>query len=111
MKEKEIIEGNKLIAEFMGGIYKISPITLEEDREKIYLGKDEEIFQINPRHERHSLKYNTSWNWLMGVVEKIGTDDELKRQIDISIEYFFSGDIHSVWLAVVELIKGHNHKI
>lgn len=55
-KEQEILEGNKLIADFMGWIH-------HED--KAY---DEK--------EMRELKHHSSWDWLMPVVEKI-TDNKV----------------------------------
>ena len=62
MEQKEIIEGNKLIAEFMGAA-------------KSWYG-DYMIFTVdNPQYTgkiNHSdIKYHSSWDWLMPVVEKI----------------------------------------
>lgn len=53
----EITEGNKLIAEFMG--YESDETHVRKDDEK------------RTRHLITELKYHTSWDWLMPVVEKI----------------------------------------
>ena len=53
MSQEEIIEGNKLIAEFE---YNISDWK--------YLNSNLSIFESE-------LKYHSDWNWLMTVVEKI----------------------------------------
>jgi hypothetical protein len=70
MESKEIIEGNKMIAEFMG----------------LILHKPDKTFNIEQWWSgdssdgrkkgefvgySHQLEYNTSWDWLMPVVEKI----------------------------------------
>lgn len=115
--EKEISEGNKLIAEFMGRDKAFDP------RDKVY-------------------HYDTSWDWLMPVVEKIGKTiipkDWLKAGWDLSVHYsihsvgvsFEIGDhdlhitdsgieakmwdniskepITRTWLAVIEFIKWYN---
>lgn len=57
--EKTIIEGNKIIAEFMG-------LKLIEDG--LYEGLYEKGVGIFPIEK---LGYGTYWNWLMPVVEKI----------------------------------------
>ena len=57
MKTKEITENNKLIAEFMA-----------EDG-VLYMPDDTYIYL--QYHYAQRLKYNTSWDWLMPVVEKI----------------------------------------
>lgn len=101
---QEQIEGNKLIAEFMGRNKAFDP------RDKIY-------------------QYHSSWDWLMPVVEKIETirnkngdyifsidtgrdycliyhNDFIQRTI--SVKSFSGSKIKSVWLAVVEFIKWYN---
>lgn len=60
MEENEILEGNKLIAEFMGF------------KQKSYTPESEKLWCDN----KHGLpvgelKFHTSWDWLMPVVEKI----------------------------------------
>lgn len=62
MTQEQIIEGNSLIAEFMG--------RLQEHH--IVEGFDQEYgtFESRPETE-HDWKFHTSWDWLMPVVEKI----------------------------------------
>jgi len=69
----------------------------------------------------NDLKYHTSWDWLMPVVEKIeslsGTTVLIKR---IGCEIIMYGKtiskqtsdtkIEAVWLAVIEFIKWYNEK-
>lgn len=62
-KEEEIIEGNKLIAEFMGF--------------EVFWNDVCEFWAVSDIVEKHhskaaeDLEYLTSWDWLMPVVEKI----------------------------------------
>jgi hypothetical protein len=58
MKQEEIIENNKLIAEFMKYDY--------DSTIKAYYNKDIELFC-----SEDVLFFDTSWDWLMPVVEKI----------------------------------------
>jgi len=105
MEEIEIIEGNKLIAEFMGHIYSIHP-------------------EIN-EWEMKQLKYHKSWDWLMRVKEKIDSIDNneydviiwrsdchINDRVQILFEAsIFKGDhtlIQIVWKCFVEFIKWHN---
>ncbi len=94
------MEDNRLIAEFMGyktldNYYYLLPITLPQFR-----GSDhaewcsqheaspvERFWEINDE----SLQYNTSWEWLMPVVEKIGNLKAVKHsgrlvRVTINIE-------------------------
>jgi len=103
-KETEIIEGNKLIAEFMGfiweekynGFYKPNP---EWD---IYNGKKSWTEKI----DAGKAKYHTSWDWLMPVCKKI-----IEMYFD-KREDIFSGltnvDIEITWRAVVDFIDFWN---
>lgn len=64
MEETEILEGNKLIAEFIG------------PSEDWKTNKGSVRLYFKPGHntphcEAHELKYHSDWNWLMLVVEKI----------------------------------------
>ena len=95
MTHQEIIENNKLIAEFMGK----EPITGLE-------------------------AYDTSWDWLMPVKHKIELLDEVVDfsigTCFVNIELVFGCDIaqtiydtdvdpiFKVWLAVVDFIKWYN---
>jgi hypothetical protein len=56
MKTKEILEGNKLIAEFM---------------ELEFISTCFVLINSSQRIHKRNLKYNSSWDWLMPVVEKI----------------------------------------
>lgn len=74
--ENNIIESNKLIAEFMGGKYCEYP-------NKIFPGEYGYHFDnFNPTYKSHqvwswwnikSLGFHLSWDWLMPVVEKISS--------------------------------------
>jgi hypothetical protein len=135
MTHEETVRGNTLMAEFMGGVYKTSPVTLEIDKTRIYLGEDEVMFFTAPNTAsfnsyswayQYQLQYNISWDWLMPVVEKI--QKELKVMISINFwswgateckiypnevgseekEAETETSITSTWLAVLEFIKWYN---
>jgi hypothetical protein len=96
----EIVEGNKLIAEFMG----------------------------DKGHDMLSYQYHSSWDWLMPVVERIGEMPSINFNLssfdgavfyDDDYKHTASGNriakkentmIQSTWLAVVEFIRWHNHQ-
>lgn len=74
MTQEEITEGNILIAEFMGGKKLVN-----NDGLFTYWGPD------NFQHESGEyLKYHSSWDWLMPVVEKI----ESLYCLEVSIRKF-----------------------
>lgn len=109
MKQEEIIEGNKLIAEFMG--WEKSPY--ENLPNKMY--KNDLGVHIS------QLKYNSDWNWLMEVVETIedlNYDVEIKHSacsICNSENGYEQEDggrtkIESVFLMIVRFIKWHKFK-
>lgn len=64
----QILENNKLIAEFMGGLY--------NNQARLSLQSDEIWLPYHgvcnyKTNNGKSLKYHNDWNWLMKVVEKI----------------------------------------
>lgn len=85
-KMKKIIEGNKLIAEFMGFV--CDDLKEENPLNRRFHGdtKDGKQYQFPKSFYRYdsglymeqttfypkNMKYHTSWDWLMPVVEKIG---------------------------------------
>jgi hypothetical protein len=111
--EEEIIDGNKLIAEFM---------------ELYYDDGDwrDNNGTIHSLYEFHYgiIPYHTSWEWLMGVVEKIGgtyiNGMQLGTEISGSKGYYscivfgthISGENEdpkiAVWNCVVKFIKWYN---
>ena len=105
MSNEEIVEGNKLIADFMG----------------VRIGVDNYSWRpgcIEPLQEEH-LSYNLQWGWLMPVVERIEAIEETDAYevyifgncCDISGEVVCVGDtkIESVWKAVIAFIRLRNH--
>jgi hypothetical protein len=81
-----IEEGNKIIAEFMGGVLCDYPDGMFPG-EKGYQFPNP-VYRTSPTWwNKHSLMYDKSWDWLMPVVEKIKaipTKDgtELIKKID-----------------------------
>lgn len=115
--EKEIIEGNKLIAEF-DGWEKTNHI--DEEFGNLYLKDGESKYE-------DSFRYELSWNWLMPVVEKIGKDYDVRITwtanaievtyidrpdiYDKSIADFGGfGSITNTWKCVVKFIVWYNQK-
>ena len=92
--EKEILEGNKIIDIFMGKSTEIELLTMSE-----YL---------------MDLKYHTSWDWLMPVVNKIictnpTLEDAFKNTAKV-VDTLMYVQIERTWQAVVQFIKWYNNK-
>ena len=93
---------NKLIAEFMGIVYP-----------KL----DNVIVIDNVVTKENELKYHTSWNWLMPVVDKIkilvmeDDSDELynSEEWDNITHTLVQIEIKSVYQAVIEFITTQNN--
>jgi hypothetical protein len=95
MKEDEIFEGNKLIAEYMG-------YTEQYDEHGIW----------------QRARYNSSWDWLMPVIRKIFDFDDINEHKESSGWYAYYGletsitivDIEWSFLNCVNFIKWYNEK-
>lgn len=135
----KILEGNKLIAEFMG--YKKTSedkdFTFYEhpDKKGIIIQSEYNFkkFTTHELMEARGFIFNRSWNWLMPVIDKIeGLFPIVKTQsycqgifYDFCIEipkqlklldgrtFRISGEtkIESVWLVVIEFIKWYNSNV
>lgn len=75
-------ETNKLIAEFMGA--KLSGG--DETFDFLGIQPSNEFFQF---WHVTQLKYHTSWDWLMPVVEKIEKERHVIKQESFSVEYWW----------------------
>ena len=82
MSKQEIIEGNKLIAEFMGDFKLVKEFKPEPDIDVTYqwlktsnksFGYDTTEWRDYSTDKEYSdqVCYNSSWDWLMPVVEKV----------------------------------------
>ena len=126
MTEKEILKGNKLIAEFMGGKYN-SQLRFNISQDEIWLP----IHGIcnYARDKGKKLKYFSSWDWLMPVVEKIESLPDINQAgICVLIEHSYcriyldnwgkytdvaqyvtkKDKLGAVYQAVVKFIKWYN---
>lgn len=108
MMDEEIIAGNKLIAEFIGYKY------------------------LHPSGDYScELRYHSSWNWLMPVIEKIGKDYTVKITwtadgstdgYDVTYierpdvfdkelaDFGGFGPLTNTWKCAVKFIEWHNQK-
>jgi len=110
MKEEEIIEGNKLIAEFMEYEYDedieryVTPHSIcEYDIEPYESEPDDWTCALTP----DQMLFNQSWDWLMPVVKKLqNLEIEFFRMNDALIE----AEIDNVYVAVIVFIKWYNEQ-
>lgn len=109
MTNKEIFEGNKLIAEFMQWRYSTSFAGLLPN----HWVKDNG--ETATDYIDTSLKFHSSWDWLMPVVEKciymnvpVSSNDEGEK-LSINIQRQLSyAKIEPTYISVVEFIKWYN---
>ena len=90
-------ENNKLIAEFMG-------MTNHHNDKSMMITKTSQGNEVIPID---SLEYNSSWDWIMPVVQKIEQycDGVPQQMLNISLY----SDIKEVYKAVIEFIKNQNN--
>lgn len=98
MDKSITIEGNRLIAEFMG--VKIQEITPRD---------------VMTCNNRNNFKYHTSWDWLMPVVEKIAKIEDEKHWDKLHFNQFqrvlalpIYTPINIVFKEVIKFIQWYN---
>lgn len=117
MKEKEILEGNKLIAEFMGWRKDATHGWLQKDEKDSWNFRDDYV-----------LRYYVSWDWLIPVMEKIcecGCVFEIWKSLGggcrickVGGKYEEAKSFHAesnsiqeaVWYNAIDFIKWYNQK-
>jgi hypothetical protein len=131
-EEKEIIENNKLIAEFMGGKYS-KDVSFPMSNDSIWLPFWGIInFETIENGKGQVLLYHSSWDWLMPVVERVvklkigdgvvyvdhpylrtfGATNEATGKIMVRFngQALFQSDtlIEATYLAVIDIINWYN---
>lgn len=113
MTEEEIINGNKLIAGFMG-------IKLENNWRDGYDYALQHVYGFNDEYYdcrlASNLGFHSSWDWLMPVVEKIWAITgcrtlfyfEANEKLTIYSNIQSSDAKIEIWSAVIEFIKWYN---
>ena len=107
MSKEEILEGNKLIAEFLG--HKLDNNN-EFDIEYVTVQGLWETCSIN------DLEYNSSWDWLMPVVDKIVNHINVNKITWLTRQEIFGNlysaistvNLNNIYLATTEFIKWYN---
>ncbi len=123
MKTSEIKQGNKLIAEFMGGYKNPNPNT--DEYINIPIPENKIIISETCAKYTDDLTYHSSWNWLMSVCVKILSQDShilcesngIKQSIAPYINAtrpmkkgLFKCDINATWSGVIHFIKWYNQQ-
>lgn len=127
MNEQEIIDGNKLIAEFHHGTdfgWRIKTDDTSLKRGEIYVANNQVKLRTDDDDPDIELDYHSNWSRLMPVVEKIGNTEIQKVfaevvlktsstcEIQIDGIYYKEGVsanlIEAIWEAVIDFIKWYN---
>lgn len=115
---ENVIEGNKLIAEFMGGKFKHTYAPEYVTFNPVTFGNMQGGYGCMVEE----LKFHYSWDWLMPVVEKIETGNYGFKMCRKVVEVYFDNSkevilktkekcrMDSLWLAVVRFIQFYNTK-
>lgn len=120
MENLNVIEGNKLIAEFMGWSQQL-------DVEKRWYGAwfdQHKVRKAWSEFQGHEpLLFNESWDWLMPVVENIENfndgctlciiEDErchINTQTNFEVDSVGYTKIEAVYNAIIEFIKWYNQQ-
>ena len=102
---------NKLIAEFMGavGTPKYNPTEWD-----VYitgcLDVDSDDEKAQHFYTPDEMKYHTSWDWLMPVVQKVSSLCDEPCELDNMKHALLTGNIEFVYEDVVEFIKEYNER-
>lgn len=117
--EQTILNGNKLIAEFMGAEFKDN----WDNQGDTYIFKKKPTITSSYYWSPEELQYHSSWSWLMPVIEKIekkGWYFDIKQNIvtisnntSSSEPIWFGGrtsdsKIISCWYGVIGFIEWYN---
>lgn len=122
MTNKEILEGDKLIAQFMG-VKNVVEFTIKKNPEfiELVIAEDEDGY-IDYVEGINYILYHSDWDQLMSVVEKIEKKSDTSLEcltLDEIVSYQFQiylsntcvrgkSKIEVIYKAVIEFIKWYN---
>ena len=113
---ENIIENNKIIAEFLEWEFDDLSETFETPFLKLVEPQAFGDEQFSCKLQDFELEFHSDWNWLMKVVEKclVGeaeyNEDEAKKAIHEIYESLCNINITSVYNACVKFIKWYNEQ-
>lgn len=104
MTQEQILERNKLIAEFMGNRFKskskwYNPFGYRCD---VFINRKGLVFPL------HRMRYHSSWDWIMPVIHLISIKDEIAYRGSNIEKQLSTFNVFLVFEAVVEFIKWYN---
>jgi hypothetical protein len=136
MKQEEIIEGNRLIMQFMGDKivcreanrkallcnHKSEYWYIHHTNNEVYLGNNNTFDSVDAAwdYQCERVHFHTSWDWLMPVVEKIEAGNYGVKQCRKVVEIYYddtkevilkvkeSSRILSLYTAILQFIKWYN---
>lgn len=110
INNNKILDGNLLIAEFMGAKIDIKTKDCDDPVYEFefspnkfnfpYKRYHKEWFSGSRKHSESEERYDNSWNWLMPVVKKLESLQENKEKFFIT-----NSNISNVWNCVIEYLK------
>ena len=125
MTQEEILEGNKLIAEWLG--YEIDSLAEEDEPERYYVYDHIECIADGVDYWEtfdqdwtswlypDQMKFHSDWNWLIPVVKKITSDDLYLKYKNETSNIVSEGGIYintkfiiNTFEDVVDFIKWYN---
>ncbi len=111
MNEQEILEGNKLIAEFMGMKLDTSIYFGDTD----YEWRTSSVIPFRSWRFENPPPFNSDWNWLMTVIKRIkdiqSDNLEIQKRYSILMDFMTTMDIELIYNSgVLEFIKWYNIK-
>jgi len=112
------LQGNKLIGEFMGGV-------INENGDRLFPRDLPKYFEWIGTLLPKDMQYNSDWGWIMPVIQKIGSDYDVRIMLfpkSMDVTYIDRPDIdegeissmggmsplHNTWWAVVHFIEWYN---
>lgn len=99
MKQKEILEGNKLIAEFLGVYH------CDDDKEAYpdgyWMIEDPDI---DLPYRIEDFRFHESWDWLMPCIGKISEQCEEPEELDGLKYALLTNNIEEAWQFVVNYL-------
>lgn len=103
MNKEEVIEGNRLIAEFMKAVHD------SMTGYWFYIPKECIKYRTSIlAPTTKELEFHSSWNWLMPVINKLKEVTEEPEDLDPLKEVLWWGNIEDVFQEVVQQIKWYN---